>query len=563
MTRDQHIGQWGLALLVALALPAAAPGQQHFPSDADLEGMLHYLVEDGATPGVGLGVLEADGSTRVFASGRLAPDGRPVNAGSVFEIGSITKVFTATLLADMIERGEVGLDDPVSKYLPDGVLVPAWNGRPITLLDLATHRSGLPGLPDDFIPPANLADPYGSYGIDQLYGFLSRHQLRREPGSEAEYSNLGYGLLGHALARAAGAPFRELMRERILEPLGMTDTGWTEEGVLAHRLAEGHKHGRVVRRWTTTEAFDGAGGLRSTVPDMLKFVEANVGPAGSPLERALRATHRDRGPHRDEVRIGLGWMLEDGDGRTIVRHGGSSAGFSAMVGFDLDRGVGFVRLTNTGRFPDNVGLHLLRTGPPPAVQAVTVPPELLAQYAGTYELAPGTHFYIRLEDDGTLTSQGGPNTVRFPMTATSDSTFVVKRVPARLAFARNAAGAVDAMVLGARRLPRVADDTPPAGLPGIEILDLPLTDSEMARYQGTYVLQLGGGQVEARVRESNGSLEASLEGGVPTRLLHQGDHTFVLEADPDGRVLFMVDGDRATAIRIGLAGAMIPGLRRP
>lgn len=563
MTRRPRIDRWGLALLLALVLPTATTGQQHFPPDTDLAGMLHYLVEDGATPGVALGVLEADGSTRLFAAGRLGPDGRPVTAGSVFEIGSITKVFTATLLADMMERGEVGLDDPVSKYLPDGVRVPAWDGRPITLLDLATHRSGLPGLPDDFIPPADLADPYGSYGVDRLYGFLSRHRLRREPGSEVEYSNLGYGLLGHALARAAGLPFRDLVRERILEPLGMTDTGWTEDGVLAHRRAEGHKHGRVVRRWTTTEAFDGAGGLRSTVPDMLKFVAANVGPAGSPLERALRATHGDRGAFGDGARIGLGWRLEDRDGRTIVRHGGSAAGFSAMVGFDQGRGVGFVRLTNTGRYPDNIGLHLLRIGPQPAVQEVTVPPELLARYAGTYELAPGTHFYIRLEDNGTLTSQGGPNTVRFPMTATSDSTFVVNRVPARLAFTSSASGAVDAMVLGARRLPRVADDTPPAGLPGIEILDLPLTGGELARYQGTYILQLGGDQVEARVREANGSLEASLQGGVPTRLLHQGDHTFVLEADPDGRVLFVVEGDRATAIRIALAGAVIPGLRRP
>ena len=116
--------------------------------------------------------------------------GRPLDGNTVFEIGSISKVFTALVLADMVRKGELALEDPVAKYLPDTVKVPARNGRQITLLDLATQSSGLPRMPTNFTPkdPAN---PYADYTIRQLYDFLSGYQLPRDPGERYEYSNLG------------------------------------------------------------------------------------------------------------------------------------------------------------------------------------------------------------------------------------------------------------------------------------------------------------------------------------------------------------------------------------
>lgn len=228
--------------LVPLLVPGGARAQDHFPTDPELETMLRLTVEDGATPGMVLGVVEADGTGRVVSFGSAGSGARPLSAGSVFEIGSITKTFTATLLADMVARGQVALDDPVALYLPDRVTVPSRGDREITLLDLATHTSGLPRNPENHRPP-DLRDPWASYTVEILYAFLSGYELPRDPGTEYEYSNLGFGLLGHALARAAGQPFEELLRERILEPLGMDRTGYDLEGSVAEWMARGHANG--------------------------------------------------------------------------------------------------------------------------------------------------------------------------------------------------------------------------------------------------------------------------------------------------------------------------------
>src|SRR5208283_4407870 len=122
-------------------------------------------------------------------------DKRALDGDTVFEIGSITKVFTALLLADMAQRGEVALTDPVSKYLPKGVKMPGRNGHAIMLQDLATHTSGLPRLPSN-MKPKDFMNPYADYTPELLYQFLSSYELPRDPGSKWEYSNLGAGLLG-------------------------------------------------------------------------------------------------------------------------------------------------------------------------------------------------------------------------------------------------------------------------------------------------------------------------------------------------------------------------------
>jgi serine-type D-Ala-D-Ala carboxypeptidase/endopeptidase len=432
-------------LLAALLFPTGIAAQ-HFPADKDVSVMLRYLVEDKETPAIVLGFLEADGTTRVTYYGSAGPGAQPLGPKSVFEIGSINKTFTGTLLADMVAKKEVALDDPISKFLPQGVKAPSRNGIQITLLDLATHRSGLPRLPDNHTP-ADRANPYADYTIEKLYAFLNSHQLRRDPGAEAEYSNLGFGLLGHLLARRAGKSYIALVQERIINPLGMTMTGYALEGSIAQWMTKGHNpRGDVVPFWFATEAIQGAGGLRSNMEDMLKYLKANIGTAENGLERALRFAHEERRTVQENLGIGLGWQIQHYQGRKLVGHGGGTGGFSTYIGFDREKRVGFVMLTNTTGFGDDIGSDFLRRGLPPAIAEVKVDRKVLESYVGTYEAQTGRTMAVRLERDGTLTYQA-PNNVRFQLYAESDTKFFTKRAPWRVTFTKNASGEVAGLTL--------------------------------------------------------------------------------------------------------------------
>lgn len=560
------------------AAPVAA--QSPFPADEDLGVMLHYLVEDGATPAIVFGIVNDNvpRTDRVLSGGNAGPGMGRVDGESVFELGSINKTFTGTLLALAVRRGEVSLDDPVADWLPDSVTVPSRDGRAITLLDLATHRSGLPSLPTNYIP-GDLGDPYADYTLEVLYHFLSTYELPREPGAEAEYSNLGFGLLGHALARAAGTTYRELLRARVLDPLGMHSTAYASEPAyeragLAERMTRPHSRGEPVPAWTVTEAMAGAGGLRSTMADMLKYLAANLGPPQTELERAMRDAHEARLPFDDGPResseIGLAWRTlpvpgPDG-GRRIIEHGGNSAGSSARIAFDPDRSVGFVRLTNVGGFSDDLGLYMLRTGPPNHDPVVDVPRAVLEGYAGAYRFAPGAELYVRFDErGGWLTSQLGP-TVRFRMYADSDTSFYLKRIPTRFAFRTDASGAVEAAVLNPgprqRVMPRAGDETPDPHLPTPEILDLPLTAEELAVYEGAWLLDGVGRTIELEIHGSDGRLTGRLVGGTTFRLRYQGDHAFIPERDPASRVVFDVRNGRAVGLELNLHGSVLTGQRR-
>ena len=236
--------------------------------------------------GIVVGLVDATGE-RFIASGVTAPGGTVApDADTVFEIGSITKVFTSLVLADMVVRGEVKLEDPVAKFLPQTVRVPSRGGREITLLDLSNQVSGLPRLPDN-LKPADQNDPYADYGPAKLYEFLSGYTLTRDIGEKYEYSNLGVGLLGQALALKAGLSYEELVRRRVLEPLGMTDTTITLTEAQKKRLAAGSNPSlRPVGNWRF-DALAGAGALLSTSRDMLKLLTAAMGLRETPLQRAF------------------------------------------------------------------------------------------------------------------------------------------------------------------------------------------------------------------------------------------------------------------------------------
>lgn len=376
-----------MTLLLALLLPQA--GATVFPSDAEIRSK---LAEWGGAEGEGVsvvvGVVEPRG-TRVIAYGRLPADGQ-----TVFEIGSVTKALAALLLADMAGRGEVALTDPVARHLPPGFKVPERNGRSITLLDLATHTSGLPFMPDESA---------------QLGDFLGRYELQRDIGAEREYSNLGYWLLSEALAFRAGMDFESLLRTRVLAPLGMESTAITLSPGIEARLAAGHDASlQPAPRISTVPVYSkmpAAGGAVSTVNDLMKLVRTAMGYERSPLAAALESTVSSR--------PALAWTVSEDAGGRMIFHDGGTLGQVSSVAWDPKRRVGVVVLSNQVAGVGEVARHLLRPDlplPKAATAAkrteIALDPAVLDAYAGRYEAAGEGIFVIERE--------GGYLTIRAP-----------------------------------------------------------------------------------------------------------------------------------------------------
>jgi serine-type D-Ala-D-Ala carboxypeptidase/endopeptidase len=312
--------------------------------------------------GVAVGVLRG-GQTWIMGSGTADPAGpSPPAANTIFEIGSVTKVFTATLLAGMVEDGLLALDDSVQNYLPTGVELPV-RGRPITLADLATHTAGLPRLPHGFLLPSvrHRRNPYAWFTVEDLYAGLPATRLRRAPGDRPRYSNLGYGLLGHVLALRAGRDYEQLVRERICRPLELEDTRVSVPAAAYERFAQGHsRRGRPVPHWDLP-VLAGAGALRSTVADLLAFLRLQLGEGQPPLVRAAALTHTPRSRHRGGLAVGLGWtrLLLLGTEHELLFQNGGTGGFRSFAGFVPATHTAVVVLSNSARSVDALGFRLL------------------------------------------------------------------------------------------------------------------------------------------------------------------------------------------------------------
>jgi CubicO group peptidase (beta-lactamase class C family) len=317
----------------------------------------------------------------------------------VFEIGSITKAFTALLLADMAGRGEVGLDDPAARHLPDGVAMPERGGRQIALVDLATHTSGLPRRPGN-LAPAHWENLYAGYTAEQLYACLGACQLRTDIGAAHLYSNLGMGLLGHALALRAGVDFETLVRERITEPLGMASTAVELSADPAARFATGHDQRLGPVGEFQMGVLAGAGALRSTASDLLDLLAAMLGLASNPLAAALAAQLAVRRPSDKASDIqALGWRIRPHGAGEIVFHNGATRGHRCFLQFDLGRRAGVVVLTNCASARnDDLGLHLLGglpLQPPPRPADASE----LDRLMGRYRLGVASSLEVSRADD--------------------------------------------------------------------------------------------------------------------------------------------------------------------
>jgi CubicO group peptidase (beta-lactamase class C family) len=308
---------------------------------APVDSLAQAFKADTNAPGLVVGTL-VDGRSHVstYGVGRLR-DSLRLGADTRFEIGSVTKAFTGLLLTEQVTWGAVSPDAPIGRFLPDSVRTPTADGRPIRLRHLATHTSGLPRLPSNLSLRQHRADPYAHYTPAKLHAFLNDVTLSAPPGSTYAYSNVGAGLLGHLLARQADTTYGALLRARVLDPLGLQDTSVPAPAdTNGSRLAAGYTRAGPTPYWSF-DALAGAGALRSTARDLLRFLRAHLRPDPTPLTASLRRTHRIR--HRTErLALTTSWHASDGpDGARLYWHNGGTGGFRSFVGFNpqADRAV--------------------------------------------------------------------------------------------------------------------------------------------------------------------------------------------------------------------------------
>ncbi|MFB6099412.1 MAG: serine hydrolase domain-containing protein [Salinibacter sp.] len=342
---------WTARLLV-IALLAVGPAQRATAQNmATVDSLARTFKTNTKTPGLVVGAIEGS-TSQLFQYGvATLADSTALRADTRFEIGSVTKVFTTLLLAEMAHEGDVSLRDPIGKYLPDSVDTPGTEGEPIELRHLATHTSGLPRLPTN-LTPVNRSDPYAAYTAKKLHAFLETATLSAPPGSTYTYSNVGMGLLGHLLARHADTTYAAALRARVLAPLRLHDTGVPlPSDTTGPRLARGYTPLSSTPYWFW-DVLAGAGALRSTPPDMLHFLRANLDPEQSPLSSAIKQTHRLRHRKSKELALALGWHVSKGpDGSRIYWQNGGTGGFRSFVGVHRDDHTALLLLTNQALSP--------------------------------------------------------------------------------------------------------------------------------------------------------------------------------------------------------------------
>jgi CubicO group peptidase (beta-lactamase class C family) len=452
--------RWPLSFAVP-APPPPLPANWQLPPDAAIGELIAARNAPRAGQGIVLGVLGPDGQ-RVVAGG-TGPGAR-VDRSTLFEIGSITKVFTALILADMANKGEVSLDDPAAKFLPPGHRMPERGGRRITLRDLATHRSGLPRMADDMGSVDDPDGPFVGYTDAKLLAFLDRYQLTRDIGSQWEYSNLGAGLLGYLLARAAGTDYETLLRKRITGPLGMNDTMITLPPSHAARLAPAFDgYMRPARPWDIW-VVTAAGGIRSTAADMLTFAQAALDPK-SPIAPAMRTALSVRAPGAHErVEQALGWVvLHPGPGRELLLHDGGTGGFRSVLALEPAKGRAAVALINSAVEPaaTDLVLHILLgtpvaptplvpPAPPPPVKRteIALPAVELERFVGRYGFDAG--FVIAVTHEGgtlRVLREGVAGASALPIFPEAPLAFFWKAVDAQIRFTTDARGTVTGAVL--------------------------------------------------------------------------------------------------------------------
>jgi D-alanyl-D-alanine-carboxypeptidase/D-alanyl-D-alanine-endopeptidase len=358
-----------VTLLGLCSSPSPAADDKDSPWRQKARELLTPLLEQHKLNQVVIGVINPLGQREIESFGERPAELERLDGKTIFEIGSITKVFTDLLLADAVQRGDLKLDDPVRQLLPTGTPMPKRGDQEITLEELATHTSGLPRIPMNLtgklvFDPKLQKDPYSQFDETQLYASLEKLKLPQEAKPKVAYSNLGVGLLGFAFSKKFGKPYEALLKERILLPCSMHDTKIVLKAEEAKRLLPGHDPaGKPCQNWTFQDTTAGAGALRSTAEDMLTFLEYQMGRKQNGLSEAMLISQQPLRDAGEGGKIGLGWFSppQKKVAPRVWWHNGGTGGYSSFAAFCRQPAVGVVVLSNrfVARETDKLGMEII------------------------------------------------------------------------------------------------------------------------------------------------------------------------------------------------------------
>ena len=411
-------------ILLCCFLPLGA-----FTKTIDIDKIIKDRVDSNLSVGMVVGIVDPEGTQFYHYGKQSMSDETPVNEDTLFEMGSITKVFTAVLLQEMDERGELSVDDPVEKFLP----VSDFEGQKILLKHLASHMSALPYMPYNF-DCRDISNPFSNYRMDQVFAFLDYYKLTRDPGESYDYSNLSPGLLAYILSDGSKEKYNSLINERICDPLHLTNTTLFPTAEMLTRLAKPHVGNEEVPIWDFPVLY-GTGGVYSTVKDLSFFLEGCMGKTNTVLSRSLVKTYVDFGPADEPyIHAGLGWHIAKRFGSKVIFHNGHAGGTRIYLGFCPDTQRGVIVASNSAVNVRDLGFYLVdqRYKLNKVQREIDVDPIILEKYVGKYLHPAGLIFTVTKPEKHLLVELSGyPSTPIYPE---SPSKFFVKYVTATVEF---------------------------------------------------------------------------------------------------------------------------------
>jgi CubicO group peptidase (beta-lactamase class C family) len=453
---------WVLLIFGALTIHAAQGSPTNgLPNETEVRNLLVERIKalGGEQGGVGIvvGLISPEGRQIISAGRRSSDDPRVLDGDTVFEIGSVTKAFTALLLADMAVKNEFGLNDPVAKYLPKGFKVPERNGKTMTLLDLATHTAGLPFMPNESATSTNSATT--KYSIADLRRFFANCELQSNIGEKWEYSNIGYWLLGEALAGRAGMDYEALLSKRVIAPLVLTNTAFGLSPKMKANLAAGHnavlQPSPPISTLPIYSIMPAAGALYSSANDLLKLLAVAMNYEPSSLGAAMHLTSATRRPmSSNAVEQALGWTVIHRKNEELIVHDGGTFGYASSIAWDPGRRVGVVVLSNQVANVGDIARHLLSPNisleKPTATKRTEVALDraVLNSYIGNYDAADEGIFEIVHDADSlAIRSPAEWGLPKFRLHPENRQDFFVAELPMRVAFQLDSDGSVKKILI--------------------------------------------------------------------------------------------------------------------